>query len=99
MEKEIDLGLGRVRSVETDNVVVLVLYPDTAEKADGFFVCSGLDVNDEAADLSQEFTPHEVEFVVLLLEIGIQDDHLSEAQRQKVQGIDSGQLGQHAMSE
>ena len=59
-------------------------------------VSFGLHVDDEAADLTQEFAAHEGERVELLLKVVVEHHHLGEAQRQKVHRVDTGQGVQHA---
>ena len=48
---------------------------------------------------AQELAAHKGKVVVLLLEVGVEYDHLGETQRQEVHGVDSGQLVEHAVSE
>ena len=99
VEEEVDFGLRIVAAVKADDVVILIFDPDSAHEARDFLAFLGLDIDDEAAEFAKKFAAHEGEVVVLLLEIGVEHDHLGEAHGQKVQGVDSGQLGEHAVAE
>jgi len=48
---------------------------------------------------SEKLAPHETEVIKLLLEISVENDHLSEAHGKELQGVDSGHFGEHAMAE
>ena len=99
MEKEIQLGLGKVGSVEADNVVILIFDPDPAHETCGLLTFLGLYIDDQAAELSQKFAPHKSEVVVFLLEIRVEHHHLSEAQGKEVQGVDPRHLAKHPTPE
>src|SRR6516164_11351556 len=67
VEEDIGSGRRRVRSVKTDNVVVLVFHPDAADKASGkLWFC--LDVEDKATHVAQEFTADVSEIIVPAIE-------------------------------
>src|SRR5215469_13498992 len=99
MEKEIDLGLRIVRTVEANDVVSLILDPDPAQKSDRFLSFPRLNIDHQTADFTEKFSPNEVELVVLLLEIAVHNHHLRESQRKVMQRINPGELRQHAVSE
>src|SRR5579864_4682337 len=99
MEKEIDFGSMIVSSVETNDVVVLIFDPNPAQESGCLFTFTGLNIDHQAPNFTQKFTPYKVELVITLLEVAIEHHHLGESHRQIVQGIDAGQLAQHAVSE
>src|SRR5437588_640568 len=98
MEEEIDFRLGEVSSVKTNNIVVLILHPDPAQKTNRLFSFAGLDVDDQATDFSEKFTANKSEFVILLLKIAVEHDHLGKAHGEEVQRVYPGQLAKHAMA-
>ena len=98
MEEEINLRLRIVRAIKADNVVVLVLNPNSPEEAHGLFALPRLYVNDEATQFSQEFATDKSELVVLFLKISVEQDHLRKAHRQIMQRVDSRKFAQHAMT-
>ncbi len=55
--------------------------------------------DDDAAHFAKKLTARKGELVVLLLEIGIEDHHLGEAQRQEVHGIEAGKPVEHTVAE
>ena len=99
MEKEIDFWCGKVSSVETNDVVVLIFDPDSTQEARCLFTFAGLNIDHQASNFTQKFTPNKVELVIALLEIAVEHHHLGESHRQIMQGINAGQLAQHAVSE
>src|SRR5580765_2224357 len=99
MKKEVDLRLRIVGAVETDDVIVLVLDPDPALKARYLVSLARQNIDHEAAHIAKELTAHESEFVITLLEIRVDHDHLGKAHRQKVQRVDASEFGHHAMAE
>ena len=89
VEMEVPAGMAAatVSAVEADHVEVLILDPDTAQKAPlaGFWQRSN--VEHQAAYFTQEFAPHIVKFVMLLVEsAGVDKDHLQETVRQVLHG-------------
>src|ERR1700747_828067 len=91
--------MGRISAVEADYVVALILNPDPAHEARYPRAFFWFDVDHEAAHFPQELTTHEGELVILFLEIGIENNHLCEAQRQEVHGVEAGKPLEHAMAE
>ena len=53
-------------------------------KRDVLLAFFGLHIDDEAANFTQKFPANEIEVVILLLEIGVEHDHLGESQGQKL---------------
>src|SRR5579864_4092259 len=88
-----------VGAIEADDVVVLVLHPHSANEAPVAGVGLGLNVNDQAAHLADEFTADKGEVVVFLLQVLIEDNHLREAEREELHLIEAGQMIHHALAE
>src|SRR5712691_12568846 len=81
------VAVSAIRSVEAHDVEILVLDPNTAEKAALAGARLRGNVKDQAAHFSEEFAVHPLEFVVLLIEaVGIDKNHLQEAVRQVLHG-------------
>ena len=91
--------MGRISAIEANNVVVLVFNPYPSQESPVAGVLFGLNVDDQAAHFSKELPANELEFVVLLLEILIQHDHLGETQRQKLHRVNIGELAQNPLLE
>src|SRR5947207_6745503 len=77
---------GGVRSIEADDIEVLILHPDSSGKSSTAGVLLGLYVDYEATDFSQEFSPDKPEVIVLALHVCVQHHHLGKAQGQKFHG-------------
>src|SRR5438445_12208457 len=89
----------RISAIKANNVVVLVFNPYPSQKSPVAGVFFGLNVDDQAAHFSKELPANELEFVVLLLEILIQHDHLGETQRQKLHRVNISELAQNTLLE
>src|SRR5437899_1788302 len=87
---------GSVSSIEADNIVVLILHPDSSGKSSTAGVLLGLYVDHEATDFSQEFSPDKPEVVVLALHVFVKHHHLRKAQGQEFHGVQASQLGKDA---
>src|SRR5208282_3668340 len=88
-----------VSAIEANDVVILVLDPDTAKKPAFASVLLRRHVHHYAAYFAQKFPPHEREIVVLTLKILIEHYHLGKAQRQEPHGIDILQLAEHLLAQ
>ena len=72
----------RISSVQTHNVEILILNPDTAEEATAAGVFFRRQVKYQAAHVAQELAPGVVEIVVLPVEVvAVDEDHPRKAQR------------------
>src|SRR5271170_4569913 len=65
MEIETGLGVGGIGSVEADDVVILILDPDSAHKAADTRAFLGFGIDHQAAYFSQKLTADEGEVIVL----------------------------------
>src|SRR6202158_5133171 len=71
-----------ISAVQTHNVEVLILNPDTAEKAPTSSVFFRRQIKHQAAHVAQELAPRVVEIVVLPVKVvAVGEDHPRKAQR------------------
>src|ERR1700734_1827677 len=69
MEIGVVVRLVRIRAVEPDDVEIVVLDPNAAYKRSLVRFFSGLYIDDDASNFSQEFLPYKGEVVIILLEV------------------------------
>ena len=82
------LGRPRICAIESDNVVVLVFDPDPPLEESRRTMRFGLNIDYEAAHVSQEFAAHQLENVMRFSEIDVGHHHVCEPQRIEVQSIE-----------
>jgi hypothetical protein len=86
------VGMVAVGAIEAHNVVVLVLRPDSSHKPPIPAVLSGLDIDHQAANLSEKLAPHVGKAVGLAVKIAVQQDHLGKSRRPKPQRVEFAEL-------
>src|SRR5437588_9742076 len=83
MEIPARMSAASVGAVKANDVEILVLNPDSSEKASLARLRIRRDVKHQAAHFAQEFTSYIIKLVVLLIEsIRVDENHLQEAVRQ-----------------
>src|SRR6202051_4002628 len=69
-----------VSAIEAHHVVILILNPDASEEAPFAGLVSWAYVEHHAADFSEKFAAHVIEFIVLFIEtVGVDENHLQKA--------------------
>src|SRR5205807_5973331 len=93
------LRVRSIRSVEADNVVVLIFYPDTSGEPDSIVMRSGHHIKDHGADLAQELLANKLELVMVVVEPVIEKDGLHESQAAVIKPVEAIQTVQDPADE
>ena len=68
-------GARLIKAIQSHNVVILVLYPNSATEAAIAGALLGGHIEDDAADISQELAVHVLEIVDVAIEVAVSVDH------------------------